>query len=164
VAIDRATALRTAETLLPQGKLDRAIAEYPRVVDDQPRDWNTATVLGDLYGRAGDTDKAVTQCARIAAGFHQEGFLSKAGALYKKILNVKPGDEHARLQTAEIAAAQGLLVDARMYLHAAMADALESVGDVARAFALSLELQADTTGFRDVNERVNRLARAQARG
>jgi hypothetical protein len=38
------------------------IADYRRIVDDQPRDWNTANVLGDLYFRAGKKPtKAVEQ-------------------------------------------------------------------------------------------------------
>ena len=49
VAIDRAVALRQAEKLVRQGKLDQAIAEYFTVVEDQPRDWNTANLLGDLW-------------------------------------------------------------------------------------------------------------------
>jgi len=49
---------------LPEGA--PSIAEYLRVVEDQPRDWSTANVLGDLYLRAGQSDKAVAQFARIA--------------------------------------------------------------------------------------------------
>ena len=64
--IDRAATLRNAEKLLRQGKPDAAIAEYLRVVEEQPRDWNTANILGDLYVRAGQIDKAVDQFVRIA--------------------------------------------------------------------------------------------------
>ena len=46
--IDRGDTLRNAEKLVRQGKLDQAIAEYVRVVADQPRDWNTGNTLGDL--------------------------------------------------------------------------------------------------------------------
>jgi tetratricopeptide (TPR) repeat protein len=118
VAIDRVALLRNAETFLRQGKLEQAIAEYRRVVDDQPRDWNTANVLGDLYLQAGQIDRAVEEYTRIADSLSQEGFLSKAGALYKKILKIRPQDEHVLLQAAEIAAGQGLFVDARGYLNA----------------------------------------------
>ena len=118
MAIDRAATLRNAEKLLRQGKLEPAIAEYLRVVEDQPRDWNTANTLGDLYVRAGQIDKAVEQFTRIADSLSDEGFLPKAGALYKKILKLKPDHEHALLQAAEIAGSQGLLADARAYLHA----------------------------------------------
>jgi tetratricopeptide (TPR) repeat protein len=118
VAIDRAAVLRNAEKLLRQGKLDAALAEYLRVVEDQPSDWNTANTLGDLYLRAGQTDRAVQQFARIADSLSGEGFLPKASALYKKILKIRPDDEHALLQAGEIAARQGLVVDARTYLSA----------------------------------------------
>ena len=41
MATEREEALKKAEKLLRQGKLDLAIAEYARVVEEQPRDWNT---------------------------------------------------------------------------------------------------------------------------
>jgi len=98
VAIDRPLALRNAEKLLRQGKLDAAIAEYLRVVEDQPQDWNTANVLGDLYMRSGQSDKAVEQFVRIADSLSHEGFRSKAAAVYKKIIKIRPDDDHAWLQ------------------------------------------------------------------
>jgi len=64
VAIDRVATLRNAEKLLRQGKLAQAIAEYVRVVEDQPHDWNTANTLGDLYVRGGQIEKAVEQFVR----------------------------------------------------------------------------------------------------
>lgn len=117
MAIDRPIALRNAEKLLRQGKLDAAIAEYLRVVEDQPQDWSTANVLGDLYMRAGQSDKAVAQFTRIADSLSREGFWAKAAALYKKIIKIQPDDEHALLQAGEMAAVQGVLVDARIYLN-----------------------------------------------
>ena len=117
MAIDRAAALHNAEKLLRQGKLDLAIAEYLRVVEEFPRDWNTGNLLGDLYVRAGKPDQAVDQFIRIADSLSDEGFLPKAHAIYKKILKIAPDHEHALLQGAEIAGSQGLLVDARAYLN-----------------------------------------------
>ena len=49
MAFDREDSLKKAEKLLRQGRLDAAIAEYQLVVEGQPRDWNTANTLGDLY-------------------------------------------------------------------------------------------------------------------
>lgn len=118
MAIDRTATLRNAEKLLRQGKLDAAMTEYLRVVEDQPRDWNTANILGDLYVRAGQTHKAVDQFVRIADGLSEDGFLPKAIALYKKILKLRPDHEHAMLQAGEIAASQGLMLDARTFLNA----------------------------------------------
>jgi tetratricopeptide (TPR) repeat protein len=114
--IDRDAVLRTAERLLRQGKLDAAIAEYVRLTEDQPRDWNSINTLGDLYVRAGNIDRAVAQFLRIADHLFAEGFLPKAAALYKKALKVKQDHEHTLLRLSEIAVQQELFADAKLYL------------------------------------------------
>ena len=115
MATDRAEAVKKAEKLLRQGKLDLAIAEYVRMVEEQPRDWNTRNTLGDLYVRASQLDKAVAQYQQIADHLFTEGFFPKAAALYKKILKIKPDEESVQLHLAEISAKQGLLADAKGY-------------------------------------------------
>jgi tetratricopeptide (TPR) repeat protein len=45
-----------------------------------------------------------------------------------------------------------------------LADGLEKTGEVARALAVCLELQADAAGFKDVAARVDRLSKVQAGG
>ena len=121
MAFDRDNTLKKAEKLLRQGRLDGAIAEYAKVVEDQPRDWNTANALGDLYARAGQTDLAIGQYSRIAEHFMSDGFYPKAAALYKKILKINKDDEATQLQLAEISALQGLLADAKSHLNAVAA-------------------------------------------
>jgi tetratricopeptide (TPR) repeat protein len=115
VALDREDTLKKAEKLLRQGRLENAIAEYLRVVEDQPRDWNTANTLGDLYARANQPGMAVAQYARIADHFFQDGFYPKAAALYKKVLKHVPDDDPAQLRLADISARLGLLKDAKNY-------------------------------------------------
>jgi tetratricopeptide (TPR) repeat protein len=118
MGLDREDTLKKAEKLLRQGRLDAAITEYVRVVEDQPRDWNTANTLGDLYQRAGQAEKAVAQYQRIAEHFFEAGFYPKAAALYKKILKLTPDDESAQMSLAELSAKQGLLRDAKAYFNA----------------------------------------------
>jgi tetratricopeptide (TPR) repeat protein len=118
VPIDREDTLKKAEKLVRQGKLDAAIAEYLRVVEDQPGDWTTANSLGDLYVRAGQPELAAGQYARIAAHFMEEGFYPKASAIYKKLLKLTPDDESAQLNLAELSQKQGLLADAKAQLNA----------------------------------------------
>jgi tetratricopeptide (TPR) repeat protein len=113
VPFDREETLKKAEKLLRQGRLDAAIAEYARVVEAAPQDWNTANALGDLLVRVGQLEGAAEQYGRIADHFAREGFYSKAAALYKKILKFHPDDEAAQLQLAEISATQGLMADAK---------------------------------------------------
>jgi tetratricopeptide (TPR) repeat protein len=118
LAFDRDATLKKAEKLLRQGRLEPAIAEYVRVVEESPRDWSTANTLGELYARAGQPDQAVGQYTRIAQHFVDEGFYPKAAALYKKILKLQPQDETTQIQLADISARQGLLADAKSYLNA----------------------------------------------
>ncbi len=121
VPLDREDTLKKAEKLLRQGRLDSAIAEYLRVVEDQPRDWNTANTLGDLYARANQPAKAVAQYARIAEHFFQDGFYPRAAAIYKKILKLVPDEESAQLKLADISVRLGLLKDAKTYYGAVAA-------------------------------------------
>ena len=157
MSLDRAATLRQAEKLLRQGKLEQAIAEYVHLVDDQPRDWNTANLLGDLYIRAGQLDRAIEQYTRIADSLRREGFLPKAAALYKKILKLRPDSDHALMQAGELAAEQGLLADARSLLTAASA-ARRAHGDRKGALAAVVRL-----GSLDRHDVAARMAGAQAR-
>lgn len=116
MALARDAVLKQAEKLIRQGKLDGAIEEYVRLVEEQPRDWASINALGDLYARVGAVDRAVAQFTRIADHLFSEGFLPKAAALYKKALKTKGDDEHTLLRLAEVAGRQGLLADARAYL------------------------------------------------
>jgi tetratricopeptide (TPR) repeat protein len=116
VAIDREATLRKAEKFLRQGRLDNAIAEYLRVVEENPRDWSTVNTVGDLLVRAGQIESANEHFTRIADHFFEEGFLPRAAAVYKKILKLRPDTEHALLRTAQIFEKQGLLVDAKAAL------------------------------------------------
>jgi tetratricopeptide (TPR) repeat protein len=141
VAIDRDAALKKAEKFLRQGKLDSAIEEYVRLIEDQPRDWNAINALGDLYVRAGDTDRAVAQFVRVADHLFDEGFLPKASALYKKVLKVQPRHEHTFSRLADIATRQGLLADAAMYLRQLLTQ-VRSRGDEAAAADVMARLRA----------------------
>jgi tetratricopeptide (TPR) repeat protein len=136
---DRESALKTAEKALRQGRIDAAIAEYLRIVEAQPRDWNSANALGDLFVRASQIDKGVTQYTRIADHLATEGFYPKAAALYKKILKVKPSDEYALLQSGEVAGKQGLLADAKNAFRA-VAEGRRSRGDKKGAAEISIRI------------------------
>ncbi len=155
-AFDREATLKSAEKALRQGRIDAAIAEYIKVVEAQPRDWNSANALGDLYVRAGQMDKGLAQYARIADHLNAEGFYPKAAALYKKIIKLKPGEEAALLQLGEIAAQQGLLADAKQYFQQ-VAERRKSRGDKSGAAELSIRL-----GTLDPDDLDARLGAARA--
>jgi tetratricopeptide (TPR) repeat protein len=156
MSFDRETALKSAEKAIRQGRVDAAIAEYMRIVEAQPRDWNSANALGDLYVKSKQVDKGIEQYTRIADHLAAEGFLPKAAALYKKILKFKPDQEYALLQSAEIAAKQGLMADAKTAF-AAVAERRRKRGDAKGAAETTIRI-----GQLDPDDLDARLAGAKA--
>ena len=154
--IDRDATLKKAEKLLRQGKLDGAIAEYVRLVEEQPKDWNSINALGDLYVRANQIENAAAQFLRIADHLQAEGFLPRAAAVYKKILKIRPGDEYTLLQLAEIATRQGVFVDAKMYFRQ-VAERRRAKGDQGGAAAMIMRI-----GEIDPNDAEARVQAARA--
>ena len=113
--VDREETLKKADKLLKQGKLAAAIEEYVRLVEDKPGDWNIVNALGDLYVKAGETERAAEQFTRAADHLYGEGFFPRASAVYKKVLKVRSHDDHALWQLADIAGRNGLSLDARSH-------------------------------------------------
>src|SRR3954468_11635922 len=157
VPIDRAATLRNAEKLIRQGKLPHAIAEYVRLVEDQPGDWNLQNSLGDLYARAGQVEKAIAQYGQIADSLNDEGAGAKAAAVYKKILKLKPDHEHTLTQLSEILGSQQRYADARFHLNA-LIELRKNKGDVRGALQAKVRL-----GSLDPEDYEGRLTAASAR-
>ena len=155
--IDRAVTLRNAEKLIRQGKLDAAIAEFLRIVEDQPQDWNAKNTLGDLYARAGQVDKAIDQFMEIADNLNEEGAVARAGAVYKKILKLKPDHERGLWQVSDILGNQGLYADARAHLNT-LIELRRAKGDTRGALQAKIRL-----GSLDPEDYDGRMAAARAR-
>jgi tetratricopeptide (TPR) repeat protein len=92
VPIDRDATLKRAEKLLRQGNIDAAIAEYARLTAEYPQDWTSVNALGDLYVRAGQTERGLAQLARVGDALSREGATARAAAVYRKILRINPND------------------------------------------------------------------------
>ena len=145
---DRDEALRKAEKFARAGRLDQAMAEYERVVEQSPDDWKTLTTLADLYVKAQQSERAAGLFARIADHLAKEGFMPRAEAFYKRVLRIEPNDEHALTQLAAISTKQGILVEAKTHL-LALARVRQGRGDRRH-------------GFRRRTRRRRRLRRYQA--
>src|SRR5262245_39683113 len=100
--MDRQTSLRNAEKFLRTGRLQEAIEVYVELLEAHPDDWQTSTVLGQLYLRAGNGEKAIERFFASADAYYAAAQLPNAATVYAKILTVRPDDEHALLQLAEI--------------------------------------------------------------
>jgi len=115
---DRAAALRTAEKMLRVGQLEPAIEQYEQVVRHCPDDFATAASLGNLYLRAGATDRAVEHFVAVAGSLRARGIDAQAAAAYSRVLALDDGNEEALLNLAEIASTLHNVADARTHLTA----------------------------------------------
>jgi tetratricopeptide (TPR) repeat protein len=154
---DRDATLKAAEKALKTGKVDAAIAEYVKVVESQPRDWNSANTLGDLYVRAKQLDKGVEQYVRIADHLADEGFYPKAMALFKKILKLKPDHEYAMLQSGDLAARQGTMADAKKFFQQ-VSERRQARGDRKGAAEVAIKLGTLDPDDLDARLRAGQLA------
>jgi tetratricopeptide (TPR) repeat protein len=158
---DREGTLKAAEKALKLGKVDVAIAEYVKVVEAQPRDWNTANALGDLYVRAKQIEKGVKQYTRIADHLAEEGFYPKAAALFKKILKIKPEDEYAILQSGDLSAKQNKIAEAKTYFQQVM-DRRRKKGD--KKGATDIAIRMGTLDPEDLDARLKAAQLASENG
>jgi len=113
MAIKRDKILKNAEKLVQKGKLEQAIREFEKLLRANPDETNTINRLGDLYGRVGEIDKAVSLYEQVAVRFSEQGFLPKGIAIYKKINRLAPQRLDIFERLGELYIEQGLMVEAK---------------------------------------------------
>lgn len=122
VAIAKAKINETAQKLVTQGKLREAIAEYQKILKEEPKDVNTLNSVGDLYVRLNNIPEALQYFTKLADIYVSDGFLVRGIAMYKKIAKLDPPNTHAGERLAELYTMQGLFGEARsQYLQLAEA-------------------------------------------
>ncbi len=119
-ADSKARFLHDAERFVLQGKVPQAIGEYLKIIKFDPNDVLILNTIGDLYLRQGNVIEANKCFSQVAESYVRDNFLSKAIAVYKKILSADPGNIGINLIVASLYSRQGISVDARnQYLRVA---------------------------------------------
>ncbi len=108
--------IQEAEKLAARGKLDAAIKEYKRAVDQVPSDTNALNRLGDLLVRVTRIPEAIEVYQRIAEHFASDGFFLKSIAIYKKVNRLDPRRTETYERLADLYFKQGLIVEGRQQL------------------------------------------------
>jgi tetratricopeptide (TPR) repeat protein len=85
VPIDREKVLQSAQKYVEKKKYDRAIAEYQRVIQEDPHDARTLLKIGDLQARLQAFPEAIATYDRVGQYYSSQGFALKAIAVYKQI-------------------------------------------------------------------------------
>ncbi len=136
-----------AEKFVQQGKLSNAIAEYEKVIKEDPKDLTVLNTIGDLYARVGSNDQATVYFKKVGDYYAQDGFTVKAIAIYKKLTKLSPYNTENTSKLAELYSQQGLYNDARVH-YMQVADHLLKSGDhnqAARILQKILELDPENT-------------------
>lgn len=139
--------LSSAEKFVQQGKLQNAIAEYEKIIKEDPKDLTVLNTIGDLCARVGQNEKACEYFKKVGDQYAQNGFTVKAIAIYKKLTRLPPVPPEAIIKLAELYTQQGLFNDARSH-YLQVADQLLKSGDnnqAARLFQKILELDPENT-------------------
>src|SRR6204780_5195949 len=113
MAFNKSKALENALKFLNQGKVAQAIAEYQQILRHDSKDQATLMTVGDLYARQGDMSHAIEYFERLAQGYLNDGFNSKAIAIYKKIAKLAPAELAPLERLADLYVQQGVLSEAR---------------------------------------------------
>jgi tetratricopeptide (TPR) repeat protein len=85
VPIDREKTLQAAQKYIEKKKYDRAIAEYQRIIQEDPNDARTLLKIGDLQARLQAYPEAIATYDRVGQYYSAQGFALKAIAVYKQI-------------------------------------------------------------------------------
>jgi tetratricopeptide (TPR) repeat protein len=92
VSEDKAVLIKTAYSYYQKGDWDRAIEEYHKLADLDPKDINVHNMLADIYAKKGDVKEALQQYDLVAQGFDQKNQVDKVLQVYKRMLKLVPND------------------------------------------------------------------------
>jgi len=112
VSFDRTKSMQVAQKYLAKGQFDRAISEYERMVQADPKDARLLLKLGDLYTRQGSSRDASATYRKVADQYAEQGFFLKAVAVCKQILKLDPNQLDVWERLAEMYEMLSLVSDA----------------------------------------------------
>src|ERR1039457_736298 len=139
MAFNKTKHIDAAQKHLHQGKIAQAISEYQQILKNEPRDQVTLMTLGDLFVRQGETFQGLEYFERLAKIFLNDGFTTKAIAIYKKIAKLAPEESRPLERLAELYVQQGVMSEARpLYLQ--LAEVQLKAGRQSQAAALLRKL------------------------
>lgn len=113
MAMNKAKVMESALKSLNQGKVAQAIQEYQTILRSDPNDQVVLMTVGDLFVRQNSMPQAVEYFERLAQLYLNDGFNSKAIAIYKKISKLAPNETQPLEKLANLYVQQGILSEAR---------------------------------------------------
>ncbi len=104
--------LESAQKNLGKGQLLKAIKDYQKIVQGDPRDVRIRQKLADLLCRARLNEEALTEYEAVAKYYAENGFYLKSIAVYKQMQKLDPAQVKNYHRLAELNEKQGLVGNA----------------------------------------------------
>jgi tetratricopeptide (TPR) repeat protein len=131
--MDKNKIIEGAAKLVAKGAYDKAIKEYQKVLDADPRDVRVLQKMGELFQKKNDNVQAAAFFTRVAECYSGDGFFLKAVALYKQVLRLNPELVEVNLKLADLHQQLGLLTEAMAFFQTVVAHH-EKRGDTRATF------------------------------
>ena len=132
MAIDRVKVKKEADKLLTAGKVERAIDEFQKLTDDNPKDYNTLNQIGDLCIQIGRVKEGVEIHKRLGSAYERDGFHARAAAIFQKVVRNAPEDIDAAQRLADLYRQMNKTPDA-VKVHLQVAEYFQKKGLIKRA-------------------------------
>ena len=137
--MDKNKIIEAAAKLVAKGAYDKAIKEYQKILNADPKDTRALQKLGELYQKKNDNVQAAHFFTKVAESYSGEGFFLKAVALYKQVLKLSPGLLEVNLKLAELHQQLQLMSEAASY-YQLVANQYEQAGDVKQSLNIFKKL------------------------
>lgn len=142
--------LVAALKFIERGQLDKALAEFAKVIGEDPTDVRTLLKMAELHTKVGQAAEATEIYLRTGELYTEQGFAQKAVAVYKNALKLAPDSAKAHLKLGALFKQLGLVSDAVQQFELA-ASALQrdgAAGDAAEAYRQAVAVQPDNVVLR----------------
>ncbi|MGB0620979.1 MAG: tetratricopeptide repeat protein, partial [Myxococcota bacterium] len=141
MALNKRKVLDAARKNAQKGAKAKALKEYNKLLNEDPRDAKLLLEVGDAYRRWGQNEEAVAQYGKVAQQYRQDGFDARAVAVFKQILNLDAKNYGAYVSLSELYQRMGLDSEAVAALQAA-ADGYHKEGRKTEALDLLRQMAA----------------------
>ena len=106
-----------AQKYIKKGQHKKAIKEYRKILDGDPKNIRVRLKLGDLYLKNGHKDKAIDEYMKVAQQYESDDLNFRATAIYKKILYLDQHLVDVYHKLANLYLRENLVGSARLQYH-----------------------------------------------
>ena len=102
MADEKKTIVKMAYIYSQEGRWDKAVTEYQKLLKLDPNDFNVHNMLGDVFVKKGEPQEAFANYLICADAYVKTGLTEKAAVVYRKIAKLDPAkldEESQKKQT-----------------------------------------------------------------